>query len=119
MKKARGSSPIAIRRGSRQRLADDLFFQGDGASTAGWTLDAIAKLPDVNLQFADGAAKGVAVHAQLAGGAALIALVFLQNSQNEALLKLPHSLGIKNIASVHLQNKGFQLIFHDASLSLL
>jgi hypothetical protein len=119
IKKARGSSPVAIRGWSLQRLADDLFFQGDGAGTAGWTLDAIAELTDINLQFADGAAESVAVHAQFAGGATLIAFVFLQNCQDKAFLKLAHSLGIKNITSVHLQNKRFQLIFHDASLSLL
>ena len=59
-------------------LADDLLFQGDGAGAAGRALDAIAELADVNLQLADGAAEGVAVHAQFAGGAALVAFVLLR-----------------------------------------
>jgi hypothetical protein len=99
--------------------ADDLFFQGDGASAAGWALDTVAELADVNLQFADGATQGVAVHSQFACGAALVAFVFLKNGQDKAFLELAHSLGIKNVASVHLQNQCFQLVFHDGSLSLL
>ena len=58
------------------------------------------------------------MHAQLASGAALVAFVLLQNGKDEAFLELANSLGIKDIASVHLQNKCFQLIFHGASLSL-
>jgi hypothetical protein len=100
-------------------LADDFLFQGHGARAAGRALDAVAELADVNLQLGDGTAEGVAVHAQLAGGAALVAFVFLQHGQDEALLEFTHAFGIKNIASIHLQHKRFQLIFHDASLSLL
>ena len=85
-------------------LANDLFLQADGAGTAGRTLDAVAELADVDLQFVDGAAEGVAVHTEFAGGAALIALVFLEHGQDETLLELTHALGVKNIAFVHLQN---------------
>ena len=60
-------------------LTDNLFFQGDGASTAGWALDAVTQLADVNLQFADGAAESIAMHPQFASGAALVAFVFLEN----------------------------------------
>ena len=91
----------------------------DRAGAAGWALDAVAELADVDLQFGDGAAERVAVHAEFAGGAALVAFVFLQHGQDETLLEFTHAFGIKNIAAVHLQDKCFQLIFHDAFLSLL
>ncbi len=99
--------------------ADDLLFHSDRASTTGRTFDAIAQLADVNLEFRDGAAESIAVHAEFARSAALVALVLLQNGENESLLKLAHALGIKNIAAVHLQDECFQLIFHDESLSSL
>ena len=116
-----GRPSIALRAGLRgQRvLADDLFLQGDRAGAAGWAFDAIAELANVDLQLADGAAQGVAVHAQFARGSALVAFVFLEHGQDEALLEFTHAFGIKNIASVHLQDERFQLIFHDAFLSLL
>ena len=100
-------------------LADDLLFQRDGAGAAGRALDAIAELANVNLELADRAAQGVAVHAQFAGSAALVTLVLLEHGHDEPFLEFTHSFGIENIASVHLQDKCFQLIFHAASLSLL
>ena len=107
------------RQGAKFRLADDFLFQGDGAGAAGWALHAIAELADVNLQLGDGAAEGVAVHSQFAGGAALVPFIFLEHGQDETLLEFTHAFGIKNIAAVHLQDECFQLIFHDAFLSLL
>ena len=100
------------------RSADDFFLHGDGAGAAGRALDAVAELADVDFQLGDGAAEGVAVHAQLAGGAALVAFVLLQDGQDETFFELADTFGIQNIAAVHLQDKRFQLIFHDASLSL-
>jgi hypothetical protein len=47
------------------------------------------------------------MHPQLARGAALIPFVFLEHGENESLLELPHTLGIQNIAAVHLQNECF------------
>lgn len=101
------------------QLANNLLLKRDRAGAAGRTLDAVAELANINLQLSDGAAEGVTVHSQFTGGPALVALVFLKHGQDEALLELAHALGIKNIASVHLQDKCFQLIFHDAFLSLL
>jgi hypothetical protein len=47
------------------------------------------------------------VHAQFAGGAALVALVLLENSQDEALFEFADSLGVKDVAFVHLHDEGF------------
>lgn len=102
-----------------ERLADDLLFKRNRAGASGRTLDAVAELANINLQFGDGTAQSVAVHSQFAGGPALVALVFLKHGQDKAFLELTHAFGIKNIASVHLQDECFQLIFHDAFLSLL
>jgi hypothetical protein len=99
-------------------LTHDFLFNGDRAGAANWTLDPVAQLTDVDLQFREGTTESVAMHAQLAGSAALVALVFLKDGQNKAFLEFPHTLGIKNIAPVHLQDECFQLIFHDAVLSL-
>src|SRR4029077_10036806 len=95
----------------------NLFFHAEGAGAAGRALDAVAKLAYIDLQFSDSAAERVAVHAEFAGGSALVALVLLTHGQDEAFLDLAHTLGIKNIAAVHLQDQRFQLIFHDGSLS--
>jgi len=65
----------------------------------------------VNLEFRQGTAQRVAVHSQLARGAALVALVFIEHCKNEALLKLAHGLGIKNIAAMHLQDERLKLVF--------
>jgi hypothetical protein len=100
----------------RELLAHGLLLHRDWARAARRALGAIAQLADVNFQFADGAAEGVAVHAQFARGAALVALVFLKDGKNEALLEFAHAFGVEDVAFVHLQNECFQLIFHDASL---
>jgi hypothetical protein len=52
------------------------------------------------------------VHAQDPRGLALIAVVFLEHGDDETFLELPHCLGVENVAFVHLQDQGFQLIFH-------
>ena len=78
---------------------------------------AAAQSLDVELQLGDGAAESIAVHAQLAGGLALVALIFLQHGQDESLLEFANCFGIQNAALVHLHDQGFQLIFHNASLS--
>jgi len=56
------------------------------------------------------------VHAQLAGRLTLVALVLLQNGEDESFLKFADGFGIENSAFVHLENQGFQLVFHSASL---
>lgn len=82
----------------------------------GRAFGAISKLPDVYFQLVDRAAQGIAVHAEFAGGAALVALVFLKDGEDKALLEFPYTLGIQDVALVHLQDECFQLIFHDVSL---
>jgi len=98
-------------------LAYRLLFAGDRARTAGRALHAIPQKPYIDLEFVDGAAERVAVHTQFARGAALIAFVFLEHGEDKTLLELTHALGVENIALVHLQDKRFQLIFHDRFLS--
>jgi len=93
-------------------LADELLFHRHRPGTPGRPLDAIAQLPDINLQFADRAAERVAVHPQFPRGTALIALVFLQNGKDETFFELAHTLRVKDVAAVHLQDECFQLIFH-------
>jgi hypothetical protein len=56
------------------------------------------------------------MHAQFPRGAALVAFILVEHSQYEAFLEFTHALGIKNVASIHLQDECFQLIFHDESL---
>ena len=80
--------------------------------TARWPFADVAKLADIDLQLFDGAAQGITVHAQLSGGAALIALVLLKHGSDEALLKLAHRLGVKNVAAVHVLYERQKLIFH-------
>ena len=57
------------------------------------------------------------MHPQLTRGAALIAVVFLQNGEDEPLLEFPYRLGIQNITLVHLKDERFELISHGLSLS--
>ncbi len=99
-------------------LPHSLFLETGRACAARWTPDSFAKLAKVNFQFRDGAAEGVAVHSELARRAALIALVFLQHGQDKALLEFPYTFGIENIASVHLEDECFQLVFHGALFSI-
>ena len=56
------------------------------------------------------------MHSELPGCAALVALVFLENSCDEALFEFPDRFGIKNVALIHLVYECFQLIFHRISL---
>ncbi len=102
------------RQDQRQKTSstDQLLLQRGGAGAARGALYSVPELADVNPEFGDGAAQGVAVHAQFAGGAALVAFVFLEDGQDETLLEFPHAFGIKNVAAVHLEYKCFQLIFH-------
>jgi hypothetical protein len=102
----------------RARLANGFFLESNRAGAAWGTLHAVAQLANIDFQLREGAAESVAVHAQLACGAALIALVFLEHSQDKALLKLTNSLGVQNVALVHLHDERFELIFHSLSLSL-
>src|ERR1700734_1781388 len=99
-------------------LARRLLLQCDWTCAARWALCAIPQLANIDLQFSNGPAQSVAVHVELARGAALVAFILLQDGEDKPLLELSHALGIKNIASVHLQDERFQLIFHD-SLSLV
>jgi len=98
-------------------LPSYLLLVARRASAARWPLAAIPKLANVNFEFRDGPAEGIAVHIQFARGAALIALILLQNSQNKFLFKLANRFRVENIALVHLHDKGFELILHGISLS--
>jgi hypothetical protein len=100
-------------------LPDNSLFKRNRSGAARWALHPVPELPDINLELVDCAAEGVAVHSQFSGGTALVTLVFLQNGQDETLLELPHAFRVEDIAAVHLQNECFQLIFHDASLSMI
>ena len=88
-------------------LADGFFLQCDGASAAWGATGSVAEEANVDFEFGESAAEGVAVHAQFAGGAALVAFVFLENRQDEALFKFADSLGVKDVAFVHLHDEGF------------
>src|SRR5581483_11714719 len=101
----------------RPVLPGDLLLHREWTSAARRT-PSIPQLVDVNLQFGDGTAEGVAVHTQFARGAALVALVLFKDGENEFLFEFPYGFRIKNVALVHLQDKSFQLIFHGVSLSL-
>lgn len=59
------------------------------------------------------------MHTEVFSCAALIALIFLQNRQNESFLKLANSLGIEDVALIHLHNECFELISHSLPLSLM
>jgi hypothetical protein len=74
-------------------------------------------LSNVNLQFGNGAAQGVAMHPQLTRGPALVSVVFLQHCEDEPLLEFAYRLGVQNIAFVHLQDECFELISHGIPLS--
>src|SRR5579864_6166961 len=58
------------------------------------------------------------MHAQFPRRAALVAFILLEDCENKTLFEFPYTFRIKNVAAVHLQNECFQLIFHDAVLSL-
>jgi hypothetical protein len=108
-----GKDDIADRRG----LTSCLFIQGHRTGAAWRTFNSIAELADVDLKLGERPAESVAVHPEFARGAALVALVFLEDGEDKTFLEFTHSLGVENVAFVHLQNQRFQLIFHDASLS--
>ncbi len=93
-------------------LTHRLLLVARESGTARRTFGPIPELPYVYFQLRNCAAQRIAVHVQLAGGTALVALVLLQDGQDEPLLKLTHCLGIKNVALVHLHDEGFELIFH-------
>jgi hypothetical protein len=99
-------------------LPRHFLLDPDWPCTARRTFAAFSQLPYIDFQFRDRAAQGIAVHAQLPRRPTLIALVLLQDCQYELLFEFPDSLGIENIASVHLQDQSFELIFHGVSLSI-
>jgi len=103
-KRERFSIPIPLPR--------RLLIQSHRPGAAWWTPRSVAQLPNIDLKLIDRAAERIAVHAQFAGGSALVAFIFLQHGQDEAFLELPHTFRIQNVALIHLQNQGFQLIFH-------
>jgi len=57
------------------------------------------------------------MHSQLTRSPALVAVVFLQDREDEPLLELPYRLGVQNITLVHLQDECFELISHGIPLS--
>ena len=100
------------------RLTSRFLIQRHGARASRRAFGSVPELPDIDFEFIDGSAERVAMHPQLAGGAALVAFVFLQDGQDKPLLEFAHTLGVEDVALVHLQDKCFQLIFHVA-LSLV
>ena len=95
-----------------RELSCDLPVVSCRASGPGRTASAVAKQPYIYFQLINRAAQGVAVHPELTRRATLIAFVLLQDRQDEALLELPHRLGVKDVAAIHLQDECFKLIFH-------
>ncbi len=93
-------------------------LHGDIVSTAGRATSPIAEAFGVEFELRDRAAQSVAVHAKLARGLALITIAVLQDRKNEFLLEFANGFGVSDAASIHLYDKCFQLIFHDASLRL-
>jgi len=87
-----------------------------GTSAARRAARTWTQRPDVEIQFGDGAAEGVAVHSELACCLTLVAFVLLQNREDETFLEFANGFGIENSTFVHLENQGFQLVFHNASL---
>src|SRR5215813_1927496 len=81
------------------------------------TPDTVAQLPHIDFQFGDSPAKRIAVHSQLPCSAALISFVLLQDGQYELLFEFAYGFGIEDVTSIHLQDQGFELIFHGVSLS--
>jgi hypothetical protein len=57
------------------------------------------------------------MHPKLTGRAALVALVLLEYCEDKSLLEFANSLGIQDVALVHLHDKCFKLISHVISLS--
>jgi hypothetical protein len=76
------------------------------------TLESIANLCWIEIEFRDGAAKSVAVHAQFPGRLALVSSVMRQHFQDEALLELTHCLVIGDTPGMHLCHKAVQFTFH-------
>src|SRR5438874_6482144 len=99
-------------------LAGECSLVGGRPSATRRTPAAITELTNIKFEFSDSAAQRVAMHSELPGCAALVALVFFENSCDEALLEFPDCFGIKNVALIHLVYECFQLIFHRISLSV-
>jgi hypothetical protein len=57
------------------------------------------------------------MHPKLTGRAALVAFVLLQYGEDKSLLEFANSLGVEDVAFVHLHDKCFKLISHVISLS--
>src|SRR5271165_1020902 len=109
---------VAVRNGNRRRgcSASSALVVGRETGAAWRATRTGPQHSYVKIQFRNGAAERVTVHAQLPGRLTLIALVFLQHGHNESLLKFADGFRVENSALVHLQNQGFQLVFHSASL---
>ena len=101
---------------SLAELAGSALVVARRARAAGRTAGPRAQGPDIEVQLGDGAAESIAVHTELAGRLTLVAFVVLQHRKYEAFLEFADSFGVENAALVHLENQGFQLVFHSASL---
>jgi hypothetical protein len=100
-------------------LADDFLFHGDGRALRGGRL-APSRSWRTSI-FSSVMVRLRVLRCMPSSRAARhwLPLFSCEHGQDETFLELTHALGIKNIAAVHLQDKCFQLIFHDAFLSLL
>jgi len=85
-----------------EELSRHLFVERPRAGAARRTASALAEFADVDLQFINRAAQGVAVHAELPGGAALVAFILFEDGCNKTALKLTYRFGIENVAAVHV-----------------
>lgn len=54
------------------------------------------------------------MHSQLLRSLALITLIFLQYRKDESFFEFANSFRVEDAAFMHLQNQGFQLVFHSA-----
>ena len=68
------------------------------------TTHAAANLRGIEVEFGEGAAKGIPVHAELFRGLALIALVVGKHFEDVALLELLDGVGVRDSRAVHLDN---------------
>ena len=113
MKKRTGWVRFSVRMSAYS--AGDGDGHGHGALAARGTLEAVADLCRVDLQFRDGATEGVAVHAKLGSGLALVATVVGEDLKQVTALELAHGFIVRNTAAMHLRHYAFKFSLHIAS----
>lgn len=96
----------------RLRLADAgniLWGILDAGALTGWRsthaiADSVADLGGIQVEFGEGAAKGVAMHTEFIRGFALVALMMREHFEDVPLFEFANGIHVRNACTVHLRD---------------